>query len=259
MNIKRAFITGAASGIGKAVAQALHRQGWLLALADVNKEALSDLANSLHSENHSNPAQCFTLNVCDAQAFQQAIEDFCQSQPLNLLFNCAGVLTMGEFSDVNITDHHRTIDVNIKGTLNGCAAAFEYLKQADESHVINVSSASSNYGVPHLASYSASKFAIKGFTEALELEWAQYGIRVCDIVPPFVKTHMLSSQTFVAPVMDSLGVDLSPEDVANTVLKALTKRSVHHPVGKLYTVLHTLSDLSLSPINRVIMKRLAKL
>jgi len=258
MTTKRAFITGAASGIGKAVATALHHQGWQLGLADINYEQLQSLVQNLIHNSAPSP-QCFALDVSDAQAFSTVIETFCQSSPLDLLFNCAGVLTMGEFKDVSITDHHRTIDINLKGTINGCAAAFEYLKKAKGSHLINVSSASSNYGVPHLASYSASKFAVKGLTEALELEWAQYGITVCDIVPPFVNTQMLTDQSFTAPVMDALGVDLSPEEVAKTVIKALTKHRVHHPVGKLYSLLHTLSDLTLSPINRLIMKRLAKL
>jgi len=95
--------------------------------------------------------------------------------------------------------------------------------------VINVSSASSLYGIPEFASYSASKFAVKGFTEALELEWQAHGIRVCDVIPPFVATNMLATQKQSSKIMNALGVDLSADDVADTIFKQINSPKTHAP------------------------------
>jgi short-subunit dehydrogenase len=95
-----------------------------------------------------------------------------------------------------------------------------------------MSSASALYGVPHLASYSASKFAVRGLTEALDLEWRRHGIRVQDLMPPFVNTGMVNKQAFEAPVVRRMGVKLSADDVARAAFDTLQgDPRVHVPVG----------------------------
>lgn len=235
------FITGAASGIGKATAEALYRGGWTLALADLNEEALKVMTENWDQ----NRVNCYPLDVTDAQQCQQAISDFAgrHNNQLNLLFNSAGILHIGRFEDIDPQHHQQILDINIMGVIHCCQAAFEFLKQTDKAQVINMSSASATYGVPLLASYSASKFAVRSLTEGLSIEWEEFGIAVCDIMPPFVNTHMVQSQQVSAPVLEKLGIHLSAEDVAQEILKQIKHPKIHRAVSLPFKVAYFFSDL----------------
>ncbi len=191
------LITGAASGIGAATARLFHARGWKVGLLDINHVALASLAAELGGVWHAE------LDVTDPAAVQAVLADFTALHhgQLRLLFNCAGILQCGNFEQIDIAEHARIMQINVIGLLNMTHAAFPYLQATPNAQVINMGSASGLYGVPHLASYSASKFAVHGLTEALELEWRQHDIRVGDLMPPFVRTPMVSSQGFEAPVM----------------------------------------------------------
>ena len=220
------LITGAASGIGAATARLFHQRGWQVGLLDISAEPLAALALELDNAWHR------TLDVREADAAQQAVNDFAGAAGgLRVLFNCAGVLQIGHFEEISADAHARIVGINVQGVINMTLAALPWLQGAREPLVINMSSASALYGVPHLASYSASKFAVRGLTEALDIEWRRHGIRVCDLMPPFVNTPMVRDQAFRAPVVDRLGVHLSAEDIAEAAWKALKKPAVHHPIG----------------------------
>ncbi|HAR58737.1 SDR family oxidoreductase [Alloalcanivorax venustensis] len=223
------LITGAASGIGLATARRFHTNGWRVGLLDVNEGALQ----AVHAELGE---RCWyrRLDVTDMGQCEAAVAAFAESAGgrLDVLFNSAGVLRMGHFEDLSAEQHRFTLDVNVAGTLQMCLAALPYLKQSRSPRVLNMSSASALYGVPHLASYSASKFAVRGLTEALDLEWRRHGIRVQDLMPPFVNTGMVNKQAFEAPVVRRMGVKLSADDVARAAFDTLQgDPRVHVPVG----------------------------
>lgn len=222
------LITGGAAGIGLATAQLFDRQGWSIGLLDREAQALKQAQATLGRT----PWTC-AVDVCDEQAVTAAVRDFATQHGGNLqvLFNNAGILRIGEFEQISLAEHRAIIDVNVTGIIHLCHAAFPYLKNTPGAQVINMSSASALYGTPHLASYSASKFAVRGLTEALQLEWAAHDIRVADIMPPFVNTHMVQSQSFQAPALKRLGVKLSAQDVAQAVWRSVGSDAVHHPVG----------------------------
>lgn len=247
------LITGAASGIGRATAKLFHQSGWRVGLIDMNADALRQLADELGVERTWQQ----DLDVRDPQATAQALEDFVARGQLNVLFNCAGILAIGNFSEIELERHRAIIDINVNGLINFCYLALPYLKQAGNAVVINMSSASAVYGVPYFASYSASKFAVRGLTEALNLEWQPYGIRVCDVMPPFVDTPMVKEQTTSAPSLKNLGVKLSAEDIAKTVwLSAHSKcfARVHYPITLFLKVSSTLTKISPALVTRQIMK-----
>lgn len=201
------LISGAASGIGAATARLFHTRGWRVGLLDVDEKALvAELGGAWHAP----------LDVVEAAAVKAALGDFCalSGGQLRLLFNGAGILRTGAFADIELEQHTRQVQINVLGVLNLCHAAYPYLKVTSAAQVINMGSASALYGVPQLASYSASKFAVRGLTEALELEWREYGIRVGDLMPPFVDTPMVRSQAKRPPVMRRLGVRLEAEQIA---------------------------------------------
>lgn len=247
------LITGAASGIGRATAKLFHQRGWRVGLIDMNADALQQLVSELGEERTWQQ----NLDVRDPQATAQALESFVAGGQLNALFNCAGILTIGSFADIELERHHAIIDINVNGLINFCYLALPYLKQAENAVVINMSSASAVYGSPYFASYSASKFAVRGLTEALNIEWQQYAIRVCDVMPPFVDTPMVREQSNNAPSLKRLGVKLSPEDIAKTVWLSANSKSfarAHYTITLFLKAISTLTSLSPALLTRQVMK-----
>ena len=231
---KSVLITGAASGIGLAAAKRFHAEGWLVGLLDVDEEALRRCSEELGG------AWFHAFDVRDAEEAAIAVTAFAESNQgkLDLLLNSAGVLTMGSFTDVDWAAHQRTIDINVNGVMNMCYQAFPYLKSTKAARVINMSSASAIYGIPKLASYSASKFAIRGFTEALNIEWKEYDVRVCDTMPLFVNTPMVNEQEYKTPALSRMGVNLTADDIAQNIWESANAKTLktHYPTSNLLKV-----------------------
>ncbi|MCY1278589.1 3-phenylpropionate-dihydrodiol/cinnamic acid-dihydrodiol dehydrogenase [compost metagenome] len=248
------LITGAASGIGAATARLFHAKGWKVGLLDVNQVALEALAAELGG------AWQRTLDVTDAAAASAALADFCAGcgGRLRLLFNCAGILRFGHFEDIELAEHLRILDINVRGLLQMTYAAFPYLKATPGAQVLNMGSASGLYGTPHMVSYSASKFAVRGLTEALELEWRRHGIRVADLMPPFVRTPMVASQRFEPPTLRRLGVNLEAEDIAAAVWAQTRSGAVHRPVSWPFRLMFWSGQVSPGWLNRRVMGWLSR-
>lgn len=222
------LVTGAAAGIGQATARLFYKQGWRVGLLDIDEPALRTLAGELGEH-------CWyrAVDVTDYAAVKSAIDDFAGNfgRRLELLFNSAGVLRMGAFEDLSPEEHSRTYRINVEGLVHCTHAAFPWLRDTNNARVINMSSASALYGIPELASYSSSKFAVRGLTEALNIEWQRHGIDVVDIMPPFVNTGMVTGQTHRPAIVERMGVKLQAADIAEAVWKARESDSVHNPVS----------------------------
>ena len=243
------LITGAASGIGAATARLFHGRGWQVGLLDINPEALAELAAELGGAWHA------ALDVCDAAAVSAALAEFCalRGGQLRVLFNCAGVLRFGLFEAISLEEHARILQINVLGLLQMSHAAFPYLKATPGAQVINMGSASGLYGTPHMASYSASKFAVRGLTEALELEWRRHGIQVGDLMPPFVRTPMVAQQHFEPPALRRMGVKLAAEDVALAAWQQVHNARVHRPIHWLFRLMYWSGQLSPPALSRLLM------
>lgn len=245
------LITGAAQGIGRATAELFLTRGWTVGAFDIDLRALQDWASSYSGEQ----LMIGELDVCDADAWTATLKSFASfcGQPLDVLLNNAGILADGDFADVALNTHLAIMDVNVRGVLIGCHTARPFLRTG--SRVINLSSASALFGQPALVSYAASKFAVRGFTEGLHLEWAAEGIHVCDVMPLFVKTRMVSGMTAVAATKN-LGVSLTATDVAKVVFKAASEKKprLHYLVGfgthAFRQVLRVLPDGAAVALNR---------
>ena len=246
---KSIFISGAAQGIGAAIARLFYQQGYKVGIYDIDVSQAQTLAAQLGPN-----AKAGLLDVTHYAQWQSVLAEFTVwAGELNILVNNAGILYSGAFEKTDIQSHHRLLDINIKGVLNGCHAALPYLQHAKFARVINLSSASAIYGQADLASYSASKFAVRGITEALDTEWQKYGIRVLDLMPLFVQTAMVKNMD--AGSIQNMGVDLSPQDVAEQVLSLAQARgsiltATHTLVGFKSKVLFTLSGISPQFMNR---------
>lgn len=225
---KTMFVTGAGAGIGAATARRFAAEGWRLGLVDIDGDAVAALNQELGGQHWHTQ-----LDVTDPDAVADALAAFgdVYKGRLDLLFNCAGILRIGEFESIPADVHRRIMEINVIALMDVTRQAFPLLRTTPAARVINMSSASALYGTPYFASYSASKFAVRGLTEALNLEWKKHDITVQDMMPPFVKTKMLTDQAFQAPIIERLGVNLQAEDIAEAVWAAHTGREVHHPVS----------------------------
>ncbi len=245
-----ALVTGAGNGIGRAVAEHLLRDGWSVAAFDVDTDALSALPAdaNLHTGH---------LDVTDDSQWREAVVGL---DRLDLLVNNAGLLSAGAFTQIPGERHRAIVEVNVLGVINGALAGFPLLARTPGSVMVNLASASALYGQPDLATYSATKFAIRGLTEALDLEWAEHDIRVLDLWPMFVQTGMVEGMQTTSA--DRLGIRLTPDDVATTLLAAVKQarsgpasarlRNPHIPVGRQARVLSALAQVSPHWANRLI-------
>ncbi len=260
MNLPAVFITGAAAGIGRATALTFARAGYLVGAYDVDEAGLA----TLPAETPSGRMVTGVLNVTDPSAWQAQLADFTEQAGgrLDVLINNAGVLAAGEFASIGLETHRRIVDINLLGTINGCHVAYPYLKATQGAQVVNLCSASAIYGQPELASYGATKSAVRGLTEALDLEWRRDGIRVLAIWPLFVRTGMLDGVSTGST--GSLGVNLTPEDVAESIVQSIQKRprvlppKVHYPVGRQAKVLFTTAKFAPAWTLREVNRRIAR-
>ena len=265
MSTPSVLITGAASGIGRATALLFARSGYRVGAFDVDETGLAALARD--STKSGRQIVTGVLDVTDAAAWEKSLAEFTAPDggKLTILINNAGLLSAGRFAEVDLAVQQRIIDVNVLGTINGCHTAFKHLKPAANAQVINLCSASAIYGQPELATYGASKFAVRGLTEALDLEWRSDGIKVSAMWPLFVDTAMIAGVETAST--KSLGVNLSAEDVAQAILATVRDpghwlstlaRSAHRPVGLQARALFSLAAVSPSWLLRVINGRISK-
>jgi NAD(P)-dependent dehydrogenase (short-subunit alcohol dehydrogenase family) len=192
-NIRRSiFITGAASGMGRATARLFARKGWFVGIYDVNEQGIEILASEI------GPANCHAarLDVTDRVAYQSALKDFYTKagDRLDVLFNNAGILMSGLFGDMEFADIVKIIQVNLMGVVNGIHAAYPMLKKTPNSLCFTTSSSSAIYGAAGLAAYSLTKHAVKGLTEALSIEFALFDFRAADALPGQVDTGMMDQE-----------------------------------------------------------------
>jgi short-subunit dehydrogenase len=249
------FISGAAAGIGRATAQKFARQGYRVGAYDVDLAGLASLREEITAT--GGEVAIGELDVTEAADWAQQLETFAgPSRRLDILINNAGVLSSGRFEEIPLATQRRIVDVNVYGVMAGLHTAFPYLRDTSRSQVVNLCSASAIYGQPELATYSATKFAVRGLTEALELEWRRHGIRVLAMWPLFVSTAMVDGVETGST--RTLGVHLSAEDVAEAIYSATQNRTrfarVHYPVGRQTKVLSALSQVSPNWVQRLLNK-----
>ena len=211
------FITGAASGIGRATALSFAARGWFVGLHDVDRERLAEVRRSLPEASACDGV----LDVTDLAAFRAAVDAFARASGgcMDVLFQSAGLLEMGLFADVPPERAARMIDVNVKGVVHGVYAALPLLERT-RGTLITMGSASAVYGTPEFAVYGATKFFVRGLTEALDIELRPRGVRVVDVMPLYVATPMIENAAHKATSMGTLGVHLGAEDVARLVVDA---------------------------------------
>jgi len=262
MTTKTLAITGAAGGIGRATTLLFARAGWTVGAYDLDESALADLA----AETADLPGRVLTgtLDVRDGGAFATRLGELvAETGRLDVLANNAGLLSSGRFADLDRDRLQTEIEVNVLGVMNGMHAGFPHLRDTPGSVAVNLASASAIYGQAELANYSATKFYVRGLTEALDIEWGRHDIRVVDLWPLFVQTAMVDGMK--TGTTDSLGIRLTADEVARPLWDAVhpdrrarALHQVHSAVGAQARVLSLGSRFSPAWLTRRVNKSLAK-
>ena len=256
------FITGAAAGIGRATALTLARNGFTVGGYDIDEAGLQTLTDDV--DQIGGRVITGHLDVTDTDEMAQRVSEFARTagNRLDVMVNNAGILPAGRFEEIEARAHLKEIDINAKGVVNGLHAAFPYLRDTPNSVVVNLASASAIYGQAELANYSATKFFIRGITEALDIEWHRYGIRVIAIWPLYVQTAM--TDHIKTGTTESLRIRLTAQDVADAIVRATEPsrlpraiHQVHFAVGSQAKLMAAGSRFSPAWLTRLISKRLA--
>lgn len=222
---KAIFITGAASGMGRETALLFARQGWFVGAHDVNLAGLEALKLEIGGDN----GVFATLDVTNREAFAVAIARFGDETggTLDVMFNNAGIAVGGLFDEVAWEDIVSVINVNLLGVMIGIRAAVPLLKATPGSLCLTTSSSSAIFGTAGIATYSATKHAVRGLTEALSIEFMRHGVRVADLLPGLIDTPILSASVKAMAPLEGMWRLTPPSEVADAVWAAYHGDKLH--------------------------------
>ena len=235
---KSIFITGGASGIGRAVALYFGERGWFVGLGDLDEKGMEETQAMLN--NGFNYAR--KLDVTDRTAWDEALEAFSMATGgrIDAVFNNAGIGHGGPIVDQPTNEVEALLAVNLKGVIYGAQAAHPHLKKAGPgSALINTASLAGIIGAPNLSVYCATKWAVRGLTQSLDAEWAGDGIKVAALCPGFIDTPIIeqtgddSNQT-VKEQLEEAGVEVNPVSIVPEVVwNAVHGDKLDYTVGKM--------------------------
>jgi NAD(P)-dependent dehydrogenase (short-subunit alcohol dehydrogenase family) len=203
---KVAAITGASSGIGRALALELARQKCDVALSDVDEEGLQETTDQVNELGVVVTSQ--RVDVADREAvYAWADQVVSDHGKVNLIFNNAGVALAATVESMSYGDFEWLMDVNFWGVVHGTKAFLPHLKASGDGHIINISSVFGLAGIPSQSAYNAAKFAVRGFTESLrqELDMMGYGVSATSVHPGGIKTRIAQSSRVDSSIRD-LGI-----------------------------------------------------
>jgi len=228
---RRAFITGAGSGLGLELVRALAHDGWTVGLFDRNVERLAAVEADLSAAGI--PVLAYPGDVTQAAELTVAVNSFAGSHDgLDLMVNNAGVAASGPLMDITVEDWRWIVDINFMGVVHGCRAAIPHLQRNSTGLLLNVASAAAFVAAPGMSSYNATKAAVLSLSETLAAELRSSGIQVSVVMPSFFKTALLESfrgsaesRALAARLMEQSTYDAT--DVARDALSMAARGKTH--------------------------------
>ncbi|CAN5665778.1 SDR family NAD(P)-dependent oxidoreductase [soil metagenome] len=238
---KVVVITGAGSGIGRALALDLAKRGSLLALSDVNEAGLADTV-ALVADAGVSKVRSDRLDVSDRDAFARYALDVVQDfGRVNVVINNAGVALAGDLVDLEYNDIDWIIGINFWGVVHGTKEFLPHLIASGDGHIVNLSSLFGLISMPGQSMYNASKYAVRGMTEALREEMliAGHPVGVTSVHPGGIKTAIARNarvsakedQEATARLFDKKLARMTPERAAEIIIKGITKNQARVLVG----------------------------
>lgn len=227
---QRIVITGAGSGLGRAIALRFASAGWKLAIADVHAARMADTLQQVEQLGGSGFTQpCDVRNQADWQALADQVQSTWGG--VDVLVNCAGIATGGSVVDSRFEDWNAVLDINLMGVVRGCKAFVPMLLAQKSGHVVNIASFAGIACPPNMASYNVAKAGVIALSESLRAETIDEGVDVSVACPSFFKTNLTESfanpadawmKQFTDKVMERSKV--TAEDVAADIYDAVQKR-----------------------------------
>lgn len=259
---KITLITGGSSGIGLALAKELAARGAFVVISARRQPQLDNALAALPDRpNGGKMAVC--CDVSDAEAVGRLIEEVkLKAGPVDILVNCAGVVIPGYVQELDLDCFHWMMDNNYFGTVNTVKAVLPSMMQRRSGVIVNVGTLVAYAGVIGYSAYSGSKFAVRGFTEALRMEMKPYGIHVSLALPQDTDTPQLAFENQHKPpvlkaLLPELGV-VAPEKVAQAILRGIERNKYEifsdFGTGLLVGVLRSIGAL-IYPFLDLLMKR----
>ena len=226
-NQKKIWITGASSGIGKAVAEKFAAEGWMVAASARRQEILNKMA-----ENQNIFA--YPLDVTQKEnvtkTFNNIIEDF---KNVDICLFCSGTYDPKLEQEINIEQNKFVMETNYFGVLNCIKAVETYFKNKKSGQISIVSSVAAYRGLPNSSGYGPSKAALTNLTESIYFDFKKHNVKISLVSPGFIKTPLTDKNEFPMPFIRS------PEFAADKIFQGLTKKNlfeVHFPLGLTLTL-----------------------
>ena len=258
---KVAVVTGAASGIGRALSLQLAQEGARLALSDVDTEGLAQTATLARARGAQVHEQ--RLDVADREAVVAYAETVAEHYgAVHLLVNNAGIALTGDVQDMTFKDVDRIIDVDFWGVVHGTMAFLPHLLASGEGTLVNISSLFGLIGMPGQSAYNAAKFAVRGFTESLRQEMLISGqpVTVTCVHPGGIKTNIVRNSTAVgghdaaalSALFDAKLARTTPERAAEVILAGARKGKARVLIGADAKALDVLQRVTGSGYQRLV-------
>ncbi|MEM6959593.1 MAG: SDR family NAD(P)-dependent oxidoreductase [Myxococcota bacterium] len=206
---QHAVVTGAASGLGRALCLELAQRGAAVVVSDVNAEGAEETAEEVRRRGAR--AEVIDCDVAD-EASVNALHEEAEGRigPIDLLCNNAGVAVAGPFEELSLEDWKWIVDINLWGVIYGCRAFLPGMRTRGHGYVLNVASAAGLLRSPNMAPYNVTKIGVVGLSETLHAEYAEYGVNVTALCPTFFQTAIMDS---------SRGVEMAESKMARSRMK----------------------------------------
>lgn len=231
-----ALVTGGARGIGKATAQAFARQGMTVAIGDLDATLAEQAAAEI-----GNGAVGLALDVTNRESFESFVATAEERLgPIDVLVNNAGIMALGRFLDEDDATAARQIDINLHGVIYGMKIALQRMQPRNTGHIVNIASQAGKYGAPGGATYSATKHAVIGLTEAVR---GELRLENSDIELSYVMPYVVNTELGAGAAQARGFKNLEPGDVADAIVDALKHRVVDVWVPKQSRHTHRLTAL----------------
>ena len=238
----KAIVTGAASGIGEALARDLGSRGSSLVLLDRDAAGLTRVREDLSSKHPGVSVTTVTADLSDRDGTDRIGAQLAARHPdTTLLINCAGVALGGTFDQVSLQDFNWLFDINFHAAVTLTHHLLPTLRRNPGSHLVNVSSVYGLFAPPGQAAYASSKFALRGFTESLRAEAEAWNLGVSCVHPGWIKTAIASNARIGARLspgdaqksVDNINrsLTISPSDAAEIILRGVERRKPRVLIG----------------------------
>jgi NAD(P)-dependent dehydrogenase (short-subunit alcohol dehydrogenase family) len=226
---KRVLITGAGSGLGKALALEFAEMGWKVAIAEINQERSKETADIVNRKGgQSLEISCDVTKPEDLENAAERVKE--KWGGIDIIVNNAGVSAAGFFEKIPLDKWEWIIDINLKSIIYGCRAFIPMLKEQGEGYIVNTASSMGIASLPEMASYNMTKAGVISLSETLRLELAPHNIGVSVICPAFFKTNLMDQftstderQRILAEAFFSKST-VTAEKIARHVIRSIRKK-----------------------------------